>query len=487
MCGLFSCAPTSLTDSLSLSLLLVVVSFWLFTWQNIGNWKYWVFLCGGSLIVGFCVMVRPANIFMLAAWFAGQLQLVFGDNAITFRKRVRSALVTAPVTVALALIPMLPQLRNNVVYYGRWTPLVADDLQRRMQTVGVLFIKYATGISPAPVVSVTYPNPLFAGTHLPAPNPGVWYLEHPVRGAATVGLHVFNLIDQDFPFVYVRNLLPWYRLPEAIALQFLVGLSLLGLFAWFREFSTRKPGEIGPAITMRAAFLFSVGAYLAVYGTSDPESRFGVPLLWALLPFSFIAVQRLRAVGGKSRWVNVASVLAYAALAVCLSMWVTAQSPAIAMARRIANGASANLMRIDYGPLSIAPKAGSGRDQVFRVSLARTPGAQPPAMIGLLINDRIDGGNACYVFWDFASDDALLVNDNGSGSQPLGTASSAANGQCELLRSGSLSSLTSSEMTAQFHLRLRKTFAGPRQLYVISQAPDGTGPGLVQAGTWTVP
>lgn len=321
-----------LTESLSLSLLLVVAGCWFWAWQNIWNRKYWLFLSAGSLLVGFCVMLRPANIFMFVAWFAGHLLLIFNSGERGFRARMRSAFLSSAVTLALALLPMLPQLRNNVLYYGRWTPLVTEQLQNAQLTLGVFYIKYGTSVPPAPLGAIQYLNPLVAGTRPPGPHPGAWYLEHPVRGAATFGLHVFNIVDQDFPFVYVQNLIPWYRLPEAVVLHLFTGLSLLGLFVWLKNFPRGNPRETRAAITPRAAFLFAAGGYIAVYGVSAAESRFGVPLLWSVLPFSFVAIQELLAAEGKRRWIQLLGVLVYAVLAVRLSIWVTAQSPQIALA-----------------------------------------------------------------------------------------------------------------------------------------------------------
>ena len=475
-----------LTDSPSLSLSLIVVSCWLWAWQNFKKPSYWIFLCGGSLLVGFCVMVRPANIFLLAAWFAGHLLLILRDNEITLRMRMRLALLAATAMLALPIVSMLPQLYDNVAYYGRWTPLVTSNLRRAQAILGVKYIKYATAIPPVPITSVTYANPFFAGTRLPDRFPSTWYIEHPLRGAATIGLHVFDMVDQDFPFVYVRDVLPWYRLPEAVALHLLAGLGLIGLFFWATMQPYGKPSEIREAITRRIAYFLLVGAYLAVYCTSDPESRFGVPLLWAIFPFSGLAVRRLKATRGKWFGSALLIVVAYAAIAVRLSAWVTAQSPAIEKIRHFGNDPAQFPAPRQLGTLSVTPSSGSGRDQLFDVVLSRTTGAPMPVLIGLLINDHMDGSGACYVLHYVSVNTTSLVADSGSGAKPLGKAGSVGNQQCELLE-GRTKSSTPSEVEVEFHLRFRPSFRGTKQLYLIAEDAKGGGASLQRVGEWTVP
>lgn len=361
-----------LTDSLSLSLSLIVVSCWLWAWQHFRKPSYWIFLCGGSLLAGFCVMVRPANIFLLAAWFAGHMLVIFRDHEVTLRKRMRQALLATAAMLTLPIVPMLPQLYDNIAYYGRWTPLVTTTLRQAQAISGIENIKCATAIPPVPITRITYVNPFFAGTRLPDRFPSAWYIEHPLRGAATIGLHVFDLIDQDFPFVYVRDVRPWYRLPEAIALHLAVGLSLIGLFFWATSQPLGKPSEIREANTSRMTYFLLVGAYLAVYSISDPESRFGVPLLWAIFPFSALAFRRLKESRGKRLGSALLIAVAYAVLAVRLSAWVTAQSPAIEQIRHFGNDPAAFAPDSPrFGALSVIPSSGRGRDQLFDVLVSR--------------------------------------------------------------------------------------------------------------------
>ena len=140
----------------------------------------------------------------------------------------------------------------------------------------------------------------------------------------------------------------------------------------------------------------------------------------------------------------------------------------------------------EFGTLTVTPSSGTGADQLFDITLSRTAGAPLPALIGLLVNDRMDGGNACYVLQYVSANTTSLVADSGSGATPLGKAGSVGNQQCELLE-GQTKSSTPSKVEVEFHLRFRANFHGSKQLYLLAEDAKGAGPGLKAAGEWTVP
>ena len=142
--------------------------------------------------------------------------------------------------------------------------------------------------------------------------------------------------------------------------------------------------------------------------------------------------------------------------------------------------------KLDFGEARVSPKAGSGREGRFRVSLTPRPGGLKPAVVGLLINDRQNGENACYVFRSLALKVSMLVPDSGLGSTGLGESESVGNRQCELLREGTSSTSSDSEVTADFHIRFRPEFRGARHLWVIGQDEQGHGVEFQAVGDWTV-
>jgi hypothetical protein len=140
-----------------------------------------------------------------------------------------------------------------------------------------------------------------------------------------------------------------------------------------------------------------------------------------------------------------------------------------------------------FGRLSVEPNTGSGAQQVFTVRLSRSPGLSMPELIGLLINDRLTGANACYMFRQLSTKDSLLVNDSGVGSKPLGSRASLGNTQCTVLLDKAESTISDTEVTVRYHVAFKPEFKGPKKLFVIAQDAAGATGGLEPAGQWIVP
>jgi hypothetical protein len=311
--------PETLTESVSLTLLVVAGGCWLYAY---GRAAVLLPLLVGSVVAGFAVMVRPANMFIVVAWLIGVL-------VILLRRRfdVGRALGSGVcMAVALAL-PMAPQLANNVLNFGKWTPLVVLDLGQMQQTWGVWNIKYATAMPPVSQGAIYYENPLLAGTKVEEQAPWRWYLDHPGRGVLTLALHTFNLTDQDLLFTYSRDLDPWYRVPLGIVNHAIVALGLLGLFLGVRRVVAQGTPEQRDAMLV---LLVMTGANWAVYSWTAVEMRFGSVLLLLLFPFAGYALARLAAERGPGmRAVAGVGVALYVALALALSSWVREQAPLI--------------------------------------------------------------------------------------------------------------------------------------------------------------
>jgi hypothetical protein len=313
--------PESLTESLSLTLLVFAAGWWIRMWHGgIAAWP----LVAGSATVGFAFMVRPANAFMIAVW-------IFGFVLLAWRQRpqpqpARTSLLALLLVVALAL-PMAPQIRNNVVHYSKWSPLVSVDLGLLQQSLGAQNLKYATGLPPVSRAPIYYDNPLFAGTAMDEGAPLSWYLDYPLRGAATLALHTFSLTDQDLLFTYSRDVAPWYRIPLGIVNHAVVALGLLGLVLLGRR--PRDGGEPRE----RDAYLMLLAlivANWAVYAWTAVEMRFGSVLLLVLFPLAGYAVMRVAASPGtRPRVAAALGAATYVVLALALSGWIRDQSPVI--------------------------------------------------------------------------------------------------------------------------------------------------------------
>ena len=276
--------PESLTESLSLTLLVLAAAAWVTMWR--GGLAAWP-LIAGSAVVGFAFAVRPANAFMVAVW-------IFGVALLALRERprvLRGALLLLALVAAMAL-PITPQVRTNVLYYGKVSPTVSVDLGALQLSLGAQNLKFATALPPVPRAPVYYNNPFYEGTTMDESSPWSWYVDYPLRAAATVALHTFNLTDQDLLFTYSRDLSPWYRVPLGIVNHAVVALGVVGLLLLGLRMRTMKEPRSRDAYVMLLALIV---ANWAVYAWTAVEMRFGSVLLLVLVPLAAYAALRIAA------------------------------------------------------------------------------------------------------------------------------------------------------------------------------------------------
>ncbi|MEP6943263.1 MAG: hypothetical protein ABI981_10025 [Betaproteobacteria bacterium] len=314
---------TTLTESLSLTLLVFVAGCWLTSRRH--PKAVWP-VVAGSLLAGYAMMVRPGSMFIVAAWIVGLLLIAVRSRPVL----LRGAVMSAVVAVAL-LLPVLPQLANNVAFFHKRSPLPAENLGGMQQMWGVMDLKYATGVPPVPQGAIHYRNPMLEGTDFDPKAPLRWYLDYPGRGAATLALHVFNLVDQDLLFTYSRDLDPWYRVPLAVVNHVAVALGVIGLVWLVRRVRERREAAATDALAM----LLVVGASnLAIYASTAVEMRYGAVLLMLLFPLAgFAAVELARPPAARFRRGAYVGVTVYVAAALVLSGWVREQSVLIREAR----------------------------------------------------------------------------------------------------------------------------------------------------------
>jgi hypothetical protein len=242
----------------------------------------------------------------------------------------RVALLLMLLVAAVAL-PMAPQVRNNLMYYGTPSPTVSVDLGQLQQSLGAQNLKYATALPPVPRAPVYYNNPFYEGTTMDEAAPWSWYLDHPLRALATVALHTFNLTDQDLLFTYSRDLTPWYRVPLGIVNHAAVALGLVGLVLLGQRARTAKDPRWRDAYVMLLALIV---ANWAVYAWTAVEMRFGSVLLLVLFPLAGYAALRIAALRSTRKVRPVAAgIAAYVTVALLLSAWVRDQSPLIRESR----------------------------------------------------------------------------------------------------------------------------------------------------------
>ncbi|MDQ6621187.1 MAG: hypothetical protein M3Z31_16090 [Pseudomonadota bacterium] len=311
-----SYTPETLSESISVTLLIAAIACWLRA--RAAPAALWPALLLGSVFISLSVMVRPANVFALATW-------IVATALLGIERRLRlGAWLALLVAVAIGIaVPMAPQYANNVRYHGEHTPLVVARLGTNQQVWGIQYIKYATAMPPVPLPSVFYANPFARERPVDPVHPLHWYRDHPVAGLATMGLHVFDMLDQDLFFTYSRNLDPWYRWPVGVLNHALIALALMGAALLFGQWRTRAVACIALATL--------VIAHVAVHATAAVEMRFGLPLLALAGPLAVWPWMRISAgpSGPPRLFVLAVFVLAYVVGALALSEWVRKQSTSI--------------------------------------------------------------------------------------------------------------------------------------------------------------
>jgi hypothetical protein len=311
--------PETLTESVSLTLLVLVAACWIRAWHaGLAGWP----VAAGSLAAGVALVIRPANVYLAAAW-------AFGLALLWLRQRPsagRTVGLSALAAIGFAL-PLAPQIAINATYHGRATPFVTADIGLLQQSLGVQYLKYATGLPPVPAPPVPYENPFLPGTTLDEAAPLRWYVDHPGRGLATIVFHTFNLTDQDLLFTYSRDLWPWYRVPVGIVNHAAVALGVVGLVLLGGRLR-RAPDPKGRDAL--AALLALIVANWAVHAWTAVEMRFGSVILLVLFPFAVFAVSEGLAAPRRPAVAAVAlATVLYVGAALALSGWIRDQAPQI--------------------------------------------------------------------------------------------------------------------------------------------------------------
>jgi uncharacterized repeat protein (TIGR01451 family) len=138
-------------------------------------------------------------------------------------------------------------------------------------------------------------------------------------------------------------------------------------------------------------------------------------------------------------------------------------------------------------PTSVSPNGGSGSKQTFVLTFSDSNGVADIVDAEMLINTAQAPGSACYLLYDPASNRIFLVDDSAGtySSVVMGSAATLQNSQC-IVDSASSSALKSGNtLTLTLALTFSNTFAGTKNLYVLSKSAALTS-GWVQMGSWTI-
>ena len=181
-----------------------------------------------ALCAGFSAMIRPANISIVLA-----LLLIWSIPAPITRKL--SLLQLSAVGIGLS-IPFLPQLANNYRTFHKIQPLIVGDLTKEQFALGARFLKYGTVVIGNERPELCYDNPF---RRPDISKPAEFLRKRPLGYALTLLLHGFALLDQDFPFPYIRDLHPWYRWPLSVLNYLFLAGVMYGVLIAIRRYARR--------------------------------------------------------------------------------------------------------------------------------------------------------------------------------------------------------------------------------------------------------
>lgn len=130
------------------------------------------------------------------------------------------------------------------------------------------------------------------------------------------------------------------------------------------------------------------------------------------------------------------------------------------------------------------PAEWTGRDaEALELTVRDPQGAGDVAVVNLLVNDWLDGRQACYVAYVPALNAVFLVDDAGNAGGPfaggvlLGANQTAANNQCTIYGEGSSASASGQQLRLRLRVQFKSGFAGHRVVYaaVRDQANHNSG------------
>ena len=294
-----------------------------------------VLAAGALLCTGLAVMLRPTNLLM-----PGVVACIWIARAVISRDVPWTVL---PLGLAAFVLPFVPQAWSNYRAFGVPHPLVvASGVYWDNVLWGLMYLKYVTLFIPDVTNSVYYENPFWP----PGTTVGEMVREHPAAYLATLAVHAFATVDQDFPFTFVREVDPWYRWPLSLLnYLFLLGAGV-GMVLGLRGTAGQpKDALLRQRVTLLAFGLAGL-AFWAVHLPTKPESRYALPLYLLMAPpFALAAVwlaAALPTAGARRLTLGALAVAVWVGLCAAASIWIQNQAPVLVALRGGGSGAVAS-------------------------------------------------------------------------------------------------------------------------------------------------
>ncbi len=143
--------------------------------------------------------------------------------------------------------------------------------------------------------------------------------------------------------------------------------------------------------------------------------------------------------------------------------------------------------------VSLTPTRASANSTVITARFSDSNGFADLNILNMLINDAIDGRNACYIAFIRSSATLVLVNDAGAAGGPfagtLGIPGSGivSNNQCSINAAGSSVTGSGNELSLALNVSFSGPFTGDRIVYLAARDQAENNSGWQAKGTITVP
>ena len=139
---------------------------------------------------------------------------------------------------------------------------------------------------------------------------------------------------------------------------------------------------------------------------------------------------------------------------------------------------------------SATPASGNAPSQPFTFQFSDPDGWQDLGVLNVLINNAIDGRQACYLAYSRPSNLLYLVPDSGTGLLPglvLNGTGTVSNSQCTVTGSGSSVSGSGNTLTLTLNLSFGSAFGGNKLLYLAARDTAENNSGWQLMGVHGVP
>lgn len=137
-----------------------------------------------------------------------------------------------------------------------------------------------------------------------------------------------------------------------------------------------------------------------------------------------------------------------------------------------------------------APLVNSGAAQTYTFQFSDVDGYRDLGVVNVLINNYLDGRQACYIAYDRPNNVLYLVNDAGDAinGMVLNGTGSLANKQCTILGAGSTASGSGNILTLTLNIQFSQTnFPGAKVIYLASRDRQENNSGWQTMGVQAVP